>query len=108
MRCIVLPSIPTSAFTDISEVTIRVRKITFNELVELTRTCDTIVNFVRHPPTNQILSKYFTFTTGTEYKISANDKIFVVGLKSRAPTPGQDVNVTIDDLLILVVDILSV
>jgi hypothetical protein len=94
---------------DVSEVTIRVRKITFNELVELVRNCDTIVNFIRHPPTNQLLSVHFKFTTGTEYRLGgSSDKIFVVGLKSRAPTPGQDVNVTIDDLLILAVDILSV
>jgi hypothetical protein len=108
MKCAVLPSIPTSAFADINEATIRVRKITFNELVELAKTCDTLINFNRHPPTNQLLAKYLTFVAGTEYRLNKDDRIFVVGLKSRAPTPGQDVNVTIDDLLILAVDILSI
>jgi hypothetical protein len=96
-------------FADVDEVTLRVKKITFNELIGTAGTCDTIINFNRHPPTNQLLAKYLMFIAGTEYRLSkdSKDKIFVVGLKARAPTPGQDVNVTIDDLLILAVDILS-
>jgi hypothetical protein len=94
-------------FTDVDEVVIRVKKLTFNELVETAKTCDTIVNFIRHPPTSHLLSKYFTFTVGTEYRLDKKDRIFVVGLKARAPISGQDVSVTIDDLLILAIDILS-
>jgi len=105
-RCIILPSIATSIFADVSEVVLRVKKITFNELIETVRTCDTIINFNRHPPTNQLLAKHLMFVTGTEYKLNKDDRIFVIGLKARAPVSGQDVQVTIDDLLILAIDVL--
>jgi len=107
MKCVILPSIATSIFDVTNEVTIRVRKITFGELVEALKSCSTTVNYVRHPPTNRILANYVTFVTGAEYRI-ANDRIFIVGLKFRTPTSGQDVDVKPDDLLILAVDVLSI
>jgi hypothetical protein len=107
-RCVILPSIATSIFVNTSEAMLRVRKISFNELLAELASCNEIVNFNRHPPTNQLLAKYFVFTVGTEYRLDKEDEIFIVGLKSRAPVSGQDVAVTVDDLLILSVDILSV
>jgi hypothetical protein len=106
MKCVILPSIPTSAFADIAEpIKLTVAKISFEDLVNALRQCDIVVNYIRHPPTNQLLSKHVSFTTGTEYRISAGDAVFVVGLKARAPISGQDVSVTVDDLLILAVSI---
>ncbi len=107
-RCVILPSIPTSAFTEIAEVVLKVKRATLEDIVEASKSCSITINFIRHPPTNKILSDMITFVMGTEYKIFANDRIFVVGLKTRAPVSGQDVNVTPDDLLILAVDVLSV
>jgi intergrase/recombinase len=108
MKCVVLPSIPTSAFAEVSEVVLRVRRVTLNDIAEASKNCDVIINYIRHPPTNKLLSEIMDFAVGTEYKISANDVIFIVGLKSRAPVSGQDVPVTVNDLLILAVDILSI
>ena len=107
-RCIILPSLPTSAFLETSEVILRVRRATLEDIVEASKNCDIIINYIRHPPTNKILAEMVNFVTGTEYRVFAGDIVFVVGLKSRAPASGQDVNVTPSDLLILAVDVISV
>jgi hypothetical protein len=105
-KCVILPSIPTSMFADItSPVRLTVAKITFEEFTTKAKYCSNIINYVRHAPTNQLISKYISFTAGTEYKLNAGDRIFIVGLKTRAPVSGQDVNVTIDDLLVLEVQV---
>ncbi len=105
-RCVVLPSLPTSMFIDISAaVRLTVRKITFEEFAAKVRYCDSVINYNRHPPTNQLLSKYVSFTTGAEYRLATNDVIFVVGLKARTPISGQDVIVTENDLLVLEVQV---
>ncbi len=101
-KCVILPSIPTSMFADITApVKLTVSRITFEELVSKLKSCDAVMNYVRHPPTNQLLAKYVSFVTATEYKLDKSDLIFVVGLKTRAPVPGQDVSVTESDLLVL-------
>jgi hypothetical protein len=107
-RCVVLPSLPTSAFAEISEVVLRVRRATLEDIVEASRNCSVVVNYIRHPPTNKLLSEMINFVMGTEYRVFAGDIIFVVGLKSRAPVSGQDVNVTPSDLLVLAADVLSI
>lgn len=107
-RCVILPSLPTSAFIEIHEVALRVRHATLGDIVEAAKNCDTIINYIRHPPTNKLLSEMINFVMGTEYRIFADDTIFVVGLKSRAPVSGQDVNVAPSDLLVLAVDVISV
>ncbi len=109
VRCVILPSLPTSMFTEVAEVILRVRQASLKDIVESVKDCNVVVNFIRHPPTNKILSDVLpSFVMGVEYKIFAHDKIFVIGLKFRTPVSGQDVNVTPDDLLILAVDVLSV
>jgi len=105
MKCIILPSIPVSMFADVEAVRLTVKKITFEELVSKLRHCDNIVNYNRHLPTNQLLSKYVTFTIGTEYRLDKNDRIFAIGLKTRAPVSGQDVAVTENELLVLEVQV---
>jgi hypothetical protein len=107
-RCVILPSLPTSAFTEAREIVLKVRHATLEDIVEVTKNCDIIVNYIRHAPTNKILSELVHFIAGTEYKIFANDIIFVVGLKTRTPASGQDVNVTPSDLLVLAVEVLSI
>jgi hypothetical protein len=108
VRCIIIPAIAASMFAEVSEVVVRIRHASLEDLVEAATRSDIVVNYIRHPPTNHLLSKYISFTTGTEYRIFADDIIFVVGLRYRTPVPGQDVAVTPDDLLILAVDILSI
>jgi hypothetical protein len=106
-RCVIVPSIAVSMFTT-TEVTLRVRRVTLEDVAKMAKDCDIVLNFIRHQPTNKILSEVVNFAMGgTEYKLSADDIIFVVGLKYRAPISGQDINVTPDDLLILAVEVLS-
>jgi L-lactate utilization protein LutB len=105
VKCVILPSIATSVFADVTSVKLMVTKISFEELVSRLKSCETIVNYVRHHPTNQLLSKYISFTSGVEYRLDASDRIYIVGLKARTPVSGQDVNVTENDLLILEVQV---
>jgi hypothetical protein len=105
VKCAVLPSLPTSMFVDITTVRLTVTKITFEELIAKLKSCSTVVNYNRHPPTNQLLARHISFMTGTEYRLDVSDKIYVVGLKSRAPVSGQDINVTENDLLVLEVQV---
>jgi hypothetical protein len=105
MKCIVLPSLATSVFADITTVKLTVTKITFEELISKLKSCSTVVNYNRHPPTNQLLAKYIQFTIGTEYRLSVSDKVYIIGLKSRAPISGQDIAVTENDLLVLEVQV---
>jgi hypothetical protein len=89
-------------FADITTtVRLNVTKIVFEEFVSKVKHCNSIVNYNRHPPTNQLLAKYISFTTAAEYKLDIGDRIFVVGLKTRAPVSGQDVSVTENDLIVL-------
>jgi hypothetical protein len=105
-RCVLLPSLPVSAFSDIKEVTIRVRQTTLEDVLNMVKGCNVIINYIRHPPTNRILDTLkVSYITGTEYKLYPDDIIIAIGLKFRAPVSGQDVNVTPDDLLVLVADV---
>jgi hypothetical protein len=108
MRCVVLPSIPTSAFISVKETTIKIRQATLEDIVDVTKNCNVIINYIRHPPTIKVLSEILratNFITGTEYRLYPDDVIIVVGLKFRAPVSGQDVNVTPDDLLVLIAEV---
>ena len=105
-KCVILPSIPVSMFADITTtVRLNVTKITFEEFISKARRCDSVVNYIRHPPTNQLLSQYIVFTAGVEYRLDRDDRIFAIGLKARAPVSGQDVSVTTDDLIVLEVQV---
>jgi hypothetical protein len=98
-RCVVIPSIAVSMLPDFT--TLAFSKLTWSEFVEMLARCDKIVNFVRHKPTNDLLlTVVTTFETGFEYRINVDDTIFMIGLKGRAPTPGADVSVSPNDLLI--------
>ena len=78
------------------------KKLNWDEFrMELSR-CEKITNYVRHKPTNDLLSSVAVFDTGFEYKIG-DDAIFLVALKTRAPTPGADVIATPEDLLVYLV-----
>jgi hypothetical protein len=99
-RCVIVPSIATSMLPD--STTLTFRKLEWSEFVKILSSCEKIVNYIRHKPTNDLLSTIAKFETGFEYKI-ADDVLFMIGLKSRAPTPGADVTVTPSDLLIYLV-----
>jgi hypothetical protein len=80
--------------------------IEFTEFVEELGQCSSIVIYVRHKPTLDILLQHIPkhipveVSTG-EYKVDvATDSIYIVALKHRQPQPGQDVNVKPEDLLV--------
>jgi hypothetical protein len=83
------------------EITLTFTRLTWEEFTALLAKCERITNYIRHKPTNDLLLTIIArFETGTEYRVSTDDIIFIVGLRSRAPTPGADVNVSPSDLLI--------
>jgi hypothetical protein len=82
------------------EITLSFVRMEWDEFVRTLMKCEKIINYVRHKPTNDLLSSVVSFETGVEYRINASDVIFLLGLKTRAPTPGADVNVSPSDLLI--------
>jgi hypothetical protein len=81
-------------------ITLSFTKLSWDEFVATIKGCEKIINYVRHKPTIDLLTAIVAFETGFEYKIDTSDTIFLVGLKTRAPTPGADVAVKPDDLLI--------
>jgi hypothetical protein len=104
-RCIIIPSIAASIFADITTIKLTITRVSFEEFISRVKRCDIIINYNRHPPTNQLLSRYISFNSGVEYRLDRSDMIFVVGLKARTPISGQDVPVTANDLLILQVEV---
>jgi len=99
-KCVIIPSIAVSMLPSES-ITLTFMKLTWDEFKTMISGCEKIVNYIRHKPTNDLLSTIVAkFETGFEYKINTADVIFMVGLKSRAPTPGADITVAPDDLLI--------
>jgi hypothetical protein len=100
MKCVVVPSIAVSMLPD--KITLSFRKLSWDEFVAEISKCERVINYIRHKPTNDLLSTITTFETGFEYKIG-DDIIFLVALRTRAPTPGADVNVTPEDLLVYLV-----
>ncbi len=99
-RCVIIPSIAVSMLPP-EGITLAFTKLTWDEFASTISRCERVINFIRHRPTNDLLSALLSvkFETGFEYRIN-DDVIFMIGLKSRAPTPGADVAVTVDDLLI--------
>ena len=99
-KCVIIPSIATSMLPP-NSITLTFTKLEWSEFVAMLSTCKRIVNFVRHKPTVDLLSSVgIKFESGFEYKLDINDVILLIGLRTRAPTPGADVTVTADDLLI--------
>jgi hypothetical protein len=97
-RCVIIPSIATSMLPD--KITLTFTKLTWEEFTMLLTKCEKVTNYIRHKPTNDLLLTITKFETGIEYKIDTNDIVFIIGLKSRAPVSGADVNVSPSDLLI--------
>lgn len=102
-KCVLIPSIAVSMLPP--NLTITFTRLEWSEFVVALSACERVVNYIRHKPTVDLLSSIGAgkFEAGFEYKIDANDVIFLVGLRARAPTPGADVAVTVDDLLIYLV-----
>jgi len=107
VKCVILTGIPASIFPEPTHWILEVKTIGFKDFVEEIRKCDVVVNYCRHEPTNRIFDKYFTYERGTEYRIGFHDKIYVVGLRKRAPA-GADVQVTEEDLQVLYVNPIAV
>jgi hypothetical protein len=87
-------------------ITLTFTKLKWDEFTAMLLRCEKIINYVRHKPTVDLLSSIgVSFESGFEYKLlDADDTIiFMIGLKSRAPTSGADITVTADDLLIYLV-----
>jgi hypothetical protein len=99
-KCVVIPSIAVSMLPE--SVTLTFVKLTWDEFTSKLAECQKIVNYVRHKPTIDLLTSAVSTTleTGFEYRISTDDTIFLLGLRTRAPTPGADVAVAPNDLLI--------
>jgi len=111
-ECILLPSIPASIFPDNTEWVLEVTPVKFAEMLyDFGVWWLSIISYIRHEPTMRAIKQYAPATeiiqvTSGEYSLERyrrGDLIFVIGLRKRAPTSGADVEVTIDDLKILMV-----
>jgi hypothetical protein len=102
-KCVLIPSIAVSMLPP--TITLTFAKLEWSEFVVALSACERVVNYIRHKPTIDLLSSIGAgkFEAGFEYKIDASDAIFLVGLRARAPTPGADVAVSANDLLIYLV-----
>jgi hypothetical protein len=99
-KCVIVPSIAVSMLPS-EGITLAFAKLTWEEFATQVKMCEKVVNYIRHKPTNDLLLTIIQrFESGTEYRIDMNDVIILLGLKSRAPVPGADVNVSPSDLLI--------
>ncbi len=99
-KCVIVPSIAVSMLPD--EIVLSFTRLSWEEFTTMVSTkCQKVINFVRHKPTNDLLTTIITtFETGFEYKFDVGDMVFLLGLRARAPTPGADVAVSPSDLLI--------
>ena len=107
-RIILLPSLPLNIIP-YEVVTIVVWKRRMENIQRLVNTNKAytskgiqVLNYIRHAPTNQLISKYFQFIdkSNESYTFNNKDFIFVITLKQRTPISGKDVEVSEEDLLI--------
>jgi hypothetical protein len=107
-RIILLPSLPLNIIPyEVATIVVWKRRIEdIQRLININKAYTskgiTVLNYIRHAPTNQLISKYFQFTDKSNESYVFNDKdfIFVITLKQRTPISGKDVEVKEEDLLI--------
>jgi hypothetical protein len=102
-RCILIPSIATSMLKEWSSASLSIHLERFDSMINDLKMCKEVVNYVRHKPTIDLIVSYTgrsDIKTGFEYILEPTDAIFIVGLKSRTPTPGADIAVEPKDLLV--------
>ena len=97
----ILPSLPPNAFRFSNMLRIVCSKTSF----EIFESLKDLVEFniaVRHKPTLDLLSKYITnYRIINEAMIDPNELFIVLTLMKRTPSPGADVEVSENDLLVL-------
>jgi len=107
-RLIILPSIPPNALYPY-DFYLKAKAVNSDiELGIIFGLYDEIINYNRHVPTNNYLSRFGgnIKTINGAYTYTPGDDILVVGLKGRAPKSGQDMEINgFDDLAVYVVNI---
>jgi hypothetical protein len=99
-KCAIIPSIAVSMLVT-ETVTITFSRETWDSFINTLRSCEKVVNYVRHKPTTDLIeSAVGKMETGFEFKIEPGTLMFIVGLKFRTPVSGADVKVTPEELLI--------
>jgi hypothetical protein len=112
-RIILLPSLPLNIIPyDVATIVVWKRRLEdIQRLVNINKAYTskviTVLNYIRHAPTNKLLANYFEFIdkSNEQYQFNDKDFIFVITLKQRAPVSGKDVEVKEEDLLIFEVAI---
>lgn len=90
-RVVLLNSLPLNAFSSFSEFTLRVERLSAQQLVSLLEGAATVESYVRHPPTVQLLSQLAGRqlpVNGGLYRYQEGDRLVVVVLRS--PVRGQE------------------
>jgi hypothetical protein len=104
MSIVILPSFPLNILPwHISDrFTVLFIKRSLNELKSIIGERE-VISYIRHAPTNKLLSKYFKLIdkSNEAYTFNPQDYIIIVTLLKRTPISGQDVEVSESDLLIV-------
>ena len=105
-KLVLLNALPISAFpTD--EVTLRIRRISFEELEKIAATA-TVESYIRHPATVELISRYVPNITSSAalYTWKPGDVIVTVTL--RTPQRGTEITeLKKEDLDLRIVEVLS-
>jgi len=104
MRCVLLNSLPINIFGS-SEVIIKIKPITYQELANLVQQADEVKCYIRHPATVQLLNSMLKVwdielqPSSGLYSFNPEDTIIVVTLAR--PLRGQEVTEVTPEMLIL-------
>jgi len=104
MRLVFLNALPLNAI-DFEAFTLYINRITFDDLRELLRKADEVVNFIRHPATLKIIQEKLGISLSPSsqlYKYRHGDLLVIVTLKK--PVRGVEaMNITESDILLYLV-----
>jgi len=106
-RAILLNALPVTALP--TPITLRIEEISAMQLQQIVSQYREIVNYIRHESTVRLLNQLLGVNLqpgGGLYRYEAGDQLIVVVLRS--PQRGQqDVSVTLEDIAIYRVDVIS-
>jgi hypothetical protein len=104
MSIVILPSFPLNILPwQLSDrFTVLFIKRTINELKGIIGDRE-VISYIRHAPTNRLLTKYFKVIdkSNETYSFNPQDYIIIVTLLKRTPISGQDLEVSESDLLVV-------
>jgi hypothetical protein len=104
MSIVILPSFPLNILPwNLSDrFTVLFIKRSLQELKQIIGDRE-VISYIRHAPTNRLLSKYFKLIdkSNDQYVFNPADYIIIVTLMKRIPVSGQDVEVSENDLLVV-------